>query len=87
MNSRKSPFQASFFLNFNRVSCKVKSKDPHQKPHYAVSDLGLHCLPLSRKKNVRLTRVKTDVFLVYRLKTSKIIGLNFTKLTEMKKNK
>ena len=24
-------------------------EDPDQPPHYAVSDLGLHCLPMSQK--------------------------------------
>ena len=24
----------------------ANSGDPHQMPHYAASDLGLHCLPM-----------------------------------------
>ena len=32
----------------------ANSADPYQTPHYAVSDLDLHCLPLSHKKEARL---------------------------------
>ena len=33
--------------------------DPDQMPHFAASDLGLHYLPMSHKKDVRLIQVKT----------------------------
>ena len=32
----------------------MNSGDPDQMPHYLVSDLGLRCLPMSHKKDVRL---------------------------------
>ena len=35
-----------FFLNFNRI-LRANSEDPDQTPHYAVSDLGLQCFPMS----------------------------------------
>ena len=37
---------------------KTNSGDPDQMPHYAVSDLGVHCLPISHKKDFRLKWVK-----------------------------
>ena len=33
------------------------SGDPDQTPPFAASDLGLHCLPLSYKKDARLISV------------------------------
>ena len=46
----------------------AKSGDPDQMPHYAVSDLGLHCLPLallgSRLKN-RLISLITKMSLQF----------------------
>ena len=42
-----------FYSNFNRTFCQ-QSVDPDQTPHSAVSDLGLHCLPMSHKKDARL---------------------------------
>ena len=57
--SRASPFPIlgafSILSNFNRTFCiKANSEDPDQTPHYAVSDLDLHCLPMSHKKDSRL---------------------------------
>ena len=37
---------------------KANSGEPDQTPHTAASDLGLHCLPMSFKKDARLIRVK-----------------------------
>ena len=31
----------------------ANSEDPDQTPHYAASDLALHCLPMSHKKDAR----------------------------------
>ena len=31
--------------------------DPDQMPHFAASDLGLRCLPMSHKKDTRLIQV------------------------------
>ena len=33
-------------------SVLANSGDPDQMPHAAVSDLGLHCLPMSHKKTL-----------------------------------
>ena len=38
-----------FFPNFNRTS-----EDPDQTLNYAMSYLGIPCLPMSHKKNARL---------------------------------
>ena len=35
-------------------------------PHNAASDLGLHCLPLSHKKDARLIWVEGSRVIVYR---------------------
>ena len=43
----------SFLFNFFK-----KYADPDQTPHSAASDLGLHCLPMSHKKDARLICVK-----------------------------
>ena len=39
--------------NLNR-KIFANSGDPDQTPHYAASDLGLHCLPMSHNKDARL---------------------------------
>ena len=39
----------SFLFKF-----KSTSGNPDQPPHFAVSDLGLYCLPVSHKKDPRL---------------------------------
>ena len=39
-----------FYSNFNRTFCKQTVGKPDQMPHFAVSDLVLHCLPMSHKK-------------------------------------
>ena len=36
----------------------ANSVDPDQPPHFAASDLGLHGLPVSLLRDVRLKRVK-----------------------------
>ena len=49
-----------FCSNFNRKFCKqrVETLITDQMPTCAVSDLGLHCLLMSHKKDVRLIWVK-----------------------------
>ena len=37
------------FTQSNKNYIQANSEDPDQTPHYAVSDLGLHCLPKSYK--------------------------------------
>ena len=45
----------SFHSNFKRTFCKqANTGDPDQTPHYAASDLGMHCLPMPHKKDARL---------------------------------
>ena len=46
-----------FFPNFDRIFCK-KTGDPDQTPRTVASDLGLHCSPMSHKKDARLIWVK-----------------------------
>ena len=36
----------------------INSGDPDQTPHFAASDLVLHCLSMSHKKDTRLIWVK-----------------------------
>ena len=43
-----------FSPNLRTFCIKENSEDPDQIPHYAVSDLGLHCLHISHKKDVIL---------------------------------
>ena len=38
----------------------ANSGDPEQTPPFAASDLGLHCLPISQKKDARLILVKSE---------------------------
>ena len=40
---------------------KANSRDPDQIQPSVVSDLGLHCLPMSHKKDVRLIWVRHHV--------------------------
>ena len=46
------------FFNFIQIlieHSEANSGDPDQTPHYAASDLGLHCLPMSHITDARLT--------------------------------
>ena len=47
-------FLFTFSMNFPQANRKV----PDGTPHFAASHLGLFCLPMSHKKDVRLKRVK-----------------------------
>ena len=40
------------------VELFANSRDPDQMPHFAMSDLGLHCLPITLLGVFRLQRVK-----------------------------
>ena len=42
----------------------AKSVDPDQTPQNAASDLGLHCLQMSRFWGARLKWVKDNAFLI-----------------------
>ena len=41
---------------------QANSGDPDQTPHSVASDLGLHCLPMSHKKDTRHIWVKMYLF-------------------------
>ena len=41
---------------------QANSGDPDQTPHSVASDLGLHCLPMSHKKDARHIWVKMQLF-------------------------
>ena len=56
-----------------------KHGDPDQTPHSVASDLGLHCLPMSYKKDARLIWVKTFQGL-FQLSWEKAPGLNLGKI-------
>ena len=50
-----------FLFNFNRTCCEEtvenlisKQRITDQMPHSTASDLDLHCLPLSHRKDARL---------------------------------
>ena len=57
--SGTSPFPilgvlGAIFLQILIEHFVANSGDPDQTRQYAVSDLGMHCLPISRKKDTRL---------------------------------
>ena len=49
-----------FFFLFLLEILQANSVDPDQMLHFAASDLGLHCLPMSRKRDARHEWVKSD---------------------------
>ena len=42
------------FYSFKRQLCKQNSGESYQTPRFAASDMVLHCLPMSHKKDARL---------------------------------
>ena len=48
----------SFLFYSKSIFPLANSADPDQTPHSVVSDLGLHCLPMSQKWDARLIWVK-----------------------------
>ena len=50
-----------FYSNFKRNFCKQNSEEPDQTPHFAASDLVLHFLHMSHKKDARLIWVNCTV--------------------------
>ena len=52
----------SFYSSFNRKLCKQTVGDPDQTPHSVASDLGLHYLPMSNKKDAWHIWVKMQLF-------------------------
>ena len=47
-----------FHSNIKTNFCKQTVVQPDQTPRFAASDLVLHCLPMSHKKDARLIWVK-----------------------------
>ena len=43
-----------FFSKFQQNTLKANSEDFDQTEHYAVSDLGLHCLHMPHEKDATL---------------------------------
>ena len=56
-----------FYSNFRRLLLYATSGKPDQTPRFVTSDLVLHCLPMSHKKNARLKRVKFYLFLILKM--------------------
>ena len=47
-----------FIKNLIEHSVLANRREPNQTPQYAASDLDLHCLPMSHKKDAMLKWVK-----------------------------
>ena len=56
----------------------ANSGDPDQMPHSVVSDLGMHCLPLSNKKDARHIWNKNAIILLSH-KSSRNLGSRLLK--------
>ena len=56
-------------LFFKRNFCKQTVEKPEQTPRFAASDLVLHCLPMSHKKDARLICMVKEVFCAYAVGT------------------
>ena len=52
----------SFLFKFLYKIMQANSGDPDQTPHSVASDLGLHCLPMSHKKDASHIWVKMQLF-------------------------
>ena len=46
------------FIQILKENPFANSGEPDQTPHFAASDLVLHCLPMSNNKDARVTWVK-----------------------------
>ena len=44
---------------------QANSGDPDQTPHSVAFDLGLHCLPISNKKDARHIKVKNAIISLF----------------------
>ena len=53
----------SFLFKFQKKIKQANSGDPDQTPHSVASDLGLHCLPMSHKKDALHIWVKNAIIL------------------------
>ena len=53
--------------------------DPDQMSHSVAADLGLHCLPMSHKKDTRHIWVKKKTIILLSHKSSRILGSRLLK--------
>ena len=51
---------------------QANSGDPDQTPHFVASDLGLHYLPMSHKKDARHIWVKKCNYFAYLIRVAEI---------------
>ena len=63
---------------------QANSRDPDPTPHSMASDLGLHCLPMSFKKDARHIWVKNAIILLSH-KSSRDLGSRLLKLSYLSK--
>ena len=68
-NFRVVGWYDSFLFKFYKKLLFANSGEPHKTPHFAASDLVLHCLPMSHKKNARLIWVKITIILIHNITT------------------
>ena len=52
---------------------RSNSGNPDQTPHFVASDLGLHYLPMSHKKEARHTWVKKCNYFAYLIRVAEIL--------------
>ena len=57
-NFRVVGWYFSFLFNYLKKLLFANSGEPGQTPHFAASDLVLHCLSMSHKKGARLIWAK-----------------------------
>ena len=57
---------------------QANRRDPDLAPHSVASDLGLHCLPMSHKKDARHIWVKNAIILLSH-KSSRNLGCRLLK--------
>ena len=50
------------FIQILKYILEAKSEHSDRVPHSAASDLGLHCLPMSHKKDARLKWINSYVW-------------------------
>ena len=55
---------------------KASSGDPDQTPHSVASDLGLHYLPMSHKKDTRHIWVKKCNYFAHLIRVAEIWEVN-----------
>ena len=55
----------SFLFKFQKKLLQANRGDPDHTPRSLASGLGLHCLPMSHKKDAMLLWVKIDIGVLY----------------------